>query len=81
MQRKKRRELEKEISKRNLQKEWTQEKNNLKQVQCFGSGFNQVSGPVSGFRIRIREGKMTDKNREKLKKFHVLKCWMFSLEG
>jgi hypothetical protein len=31
--------------------------------------------------IRIQEGKMTHKNREKFKKFHVLKCLMFSLEA
>jgi hypothetical protein len=26
-------------------------------LQCFGSGFNQVSGSGSGIRIRIQEGK------------------------
>jgi hypothetical protein len=32
------------------------------------------------FGIRIQEGKMTHKNR-KIKKFHVLKCGIFSFEG
>jgi hypothetical protein len=53
--------------------------------QCFGSGsgFNQVSGSGSGFeiRIRIQEGKNDLQKKEKIKKFHVLKCWMFSFEG
>jgi hypothetical protein len=43
-------------------------------MQCFGSGFNQVSG------YRYRRAKMTHK-KEKVKKFHVLKCWMFSVKG
>jgi hypothetical protein len=34
--------------------------------QCFGSGFNQVSGPTQ---------------IEKIKKFHVLKFWMCSFAG
>jgi hypothetical protein len=38
------------------------------------SGFN---GSVSG----SGKAKMTHKNREKNKKFHVLKSWMFSFEG
>jgi hypothetical protein len=29
---------------------------------------------------RSRRAKMTDKNRKKVKKYHVLKCWMFSFE-
>jgi hypothetical protein len=41
-----------------------------------GSGFNQVSGSVSG----SRRAKKTHKNT-KIMKFHVLKCWMFSFEG
>jgi hypothetical protein len=28
-----------------------------------------------------RRAKMTHKNRNKLRNFHVLKCWMFSFEG
>jgi hypothetical protein len=45
--------------------------------QCFGSGFNQVSVSGSG----SSRAKMAHKNRKKLKKFNVLKCWMFSFEG
>jgi hypothetical protein len=30
---------------------------------------------------RPKEVKKTHINREKVKKFHVLKCWMFSFEG
>ncbi len=45
--------------------------------QCFGSGFNQVNGsvpdPDSG-------GPKRPTKMEKIKKFHVLKCWMFSFE-
>jgi hypothetical protein len=52
--------------------------------QCFesgirirmGSGFYQVSGYVSG----SRRQKLTNKG-EKITKFHVLKCWVFSFEG
>jgi hypothetical protein len=49
----------------------------------IGSRFNKVSGSVSGsgFGIRIKKAKMTHKNRKKIKKFHVLKCWMFSFRG
>jgi hypothetical protein len=49
----------------------------------FGSGFNQVSGSKSGFgnRIRIQEGKNDPQKYKKVKKFHVLKCAMFSFEG
>jgi hypothetical protein len=32
-------------------------------------------------RIQIKRGKMTHKSRKKIKKFHVLKCWMFSFES
>ncbi len=45
--------------------------------QGFGSGFKQVSGSGSG----SRRAKMTHKKVEKIKKFHVLKCWMFSFES
>ncbi len=47
--------------------------------QCFGSGldrFKQVNGSGSV----SRRSKMIYKNRKKVKKFHVLKCWMFSFE-
>jgi hypothetical protein len=49
----------------------------------FGSGFNQVSGSgsVFGIRIRIQEGKNDPQKKKKIKKFHVLKCWMFSFES
>jgi hypothetical protein len=43
-------------------------------VFWIGSGFNQIIG--SG----CRRVKMTHKNRKKVKKFYVLKCWMFSFE-
>jgi len=34
----------------------------------------------SGQWIRIREGKNDPQKWEKIKKFHVLECWMFSFE-
>jgi hypothetical protein len=40
---------------------------------------DSVLDPDSGF--GYRKEKMTHKNRKKVKKFHVLKCWMFSFEG
>jgi hypothetical protein len=40
-------------------------------------GFNQAIESESG----SRRAKMTHKNRKKIKKFHVLKCWMFSFKG
>jgi hypothetical protein len=47
-------------------------------IPCFGSGFYQVSGSRLGNRIRIHE----DKNDpQKVKKFYVFKCWMFSFES
>jgi hypothetical protein len=50
--------------------------------QACGSGsrFNGVPGSVSGFatRIRIQEGKNDPQKIEKIKKFHVLKFWMFT---
>jgi len=42
------------------------------------SGFDQVKGSVSA--SGSRRTKITNKNG-KNKKFLVLKCWMFSLEG
>jgi hypothetical protein len=39
------------------------------------------SGSVFGIWIRIQEGKNDPQNEEKLKKYHVLKCWMFSFES
>jgi hypothetical protein len=49
----------------------------LSPYQCFrsGSGFNQVS-----IWIRIQEGKNEPQKLYVIKKFHVLKCWMFSFE-
>jgi hypothetical protein len=32
-------------------------------------------------RIRIQKGKNDHKKKKKVKKFHVLNCWMFSFEG
>jgi hypothetical protein len=32
-------------------------------------------------RIRIQEGKNDPQKLKKIKKFHVLKCWMFSFES
>jgi hypothetical protein len=48
-------------------------------MQGFGSesGFNHISGSISG--SGSRRAKMTTKV-EKIMKFHVLKCWMFSVE-
>jgi hypothetical protein len=40
-----------------------------------GSGINQVNGSGSS------RAKMTPTKVEKIKKFHVLKCWMFSLRA
>jgi hypothetical protein len=44
----------------------------------IGSGFNQFSGSGFGIQIRIQEGK---NDPRKKKRFHVLKCLMFSDEG
>jgi hypothetical protein len=61
--------------------------------QCFGfgSGLDQYSvrsvhpdtNPDSESRSGFgsKTAKKTRKNGEKFKKFHVLKCWMFSFEG
>jgi hypothetical protein len=38
-----------------------------------------VSG--SGFGIQIQEGKNDPQKYKHIKKFHVLKCWMFSFES
>ncbi len=43
--------------------------------QCY------CSVPCFGFRSGYRRAKITYKNKKKVKKFHVLKCWMFSFEG
>jgi hypothetical protein len=51
-------------------------------MQCFGSGSEIILG--GWIRIRIQQdsrAKMTQKYKKKLKKFHVLKCWMFYFEG
>jgi hypothetical protein len=61
-------------------------------VTAFGAVLATVSDPdldwiriQSGQWIRIRiliqEGKKTHKKVEKIEKFHVLKCWMFSFVG
>jgi len=52
------------------------------QIQ-IGSRFNWVCGSGSGFgiQIRIQEDKIDQQNKEKVKKLHVLKRWMFFLEG
>ena len=47
----------------------------------IGSEFNQVSGSGFGIRIRTQEGKNDPQKQKKIKKFHVLKCWMVSFEG
>jgi hypothetical protein len=39
-----------------------------------------LSGHLIRIRVRIRRAKRTHKNK-KNKKFHILKCWMFSFEG
>ncbi len=53
-----------------------------KGIQSFASrsGFNQVSGSRSGFRIRIRiqEGKNYPQKLKKARKFHAFKYWMLS---
>jgi hypothetical protein len=53
--------------------------------QSFGSRINQVSGSGSVFgiriRIRIQDGKNDPPKKKTVKKFHVLKCWMFSFES
>ena len=46
----------------------------------IGSGFNQVSDSVYGFRIGI-QAKMTHESEKKIRKFHVLRCWMFFFES
>ncbi len=44
-------------------------KKHEKQIQFFRSG------------IRIQGGKNDPQNQKKIKKFHVLKCWMFSFKA
>jgi hypothetical protein len=39
------------------------------------------SGSAIWMRIKIQEGKMTYKNRKKVRNFHVFKNWMFSFKG
>jgi hypothetical protein len=39
------------------------------------------SDPDSIRSVDSTRAKITYKNREKIKKFHVFKCWMFSFEG
>ncbi len=48
-----------------------------------GSGSGSGSGSVFGIRIRIQEGKNDPQMTkvEKIGKFHVLNCWMFSFES
>jgi hypothetical protein len=57
MQRKGEENKKRRLVKEKCKKNGRRKKTNLNQVQYFGSGFNQVSGSISGFRIRIREGK------------------------
>jgi hypothetical protein len=39
-------------------------------------GIYQVSGPKSGFGIRIQKGK---NDQQKIKKFNFLKCWIMDV--
>jgi hypothetical protein len=48
-------------------------------LQCFGSGFIQVSGSGFGIRIRIQEVK-NDRNRKK-REISCFEVLMFSFEG
>jgi hypothetical protein len=41
--------------------------------------FNSKS--ESGIRVRKQEGENDPQKWEKIKKFNVLNCWMFSVEG
>ncbi len=55
--------------------------------RSLGSGFGldpdliRSVDPDSESGSGSRRVKMTHKIRKKIKKFHVLKCWMFSFEG
>ncbi len=46
----------------------------------IGSVFSQVNGSI-WIRIRIQEGKNGPQKQKKIKKFHVLKCLVFSFES
>jgi hypothetical protein len=54
------------------------------QNQACGSGSEldpdsiRSMDPDPVFGIRIQEGKNDQQKKKKIKKFHVLKCWMFS---
>jgi hypothetical protein len=59
-------------------------KNSVFRIRIWiGSGFNQVSGSVSGFgiQIRIQEGKNYPQKNKKIQKINVLRCRIFSFEG
>jgi hypothetical protein len=43
---------------------------------------NRVANPdLHLFELRIQKGKIDPQRKKKVKKFHVLKCWMFSFKG
>jgi hypothetical protein len=44
-------------------------------IQCSGSGSGLIQ--VSGSGSESRRAKINHKNREKVRKFHVMKCWIF----
>jgi hypothetical protein len=70
-----------------LEKEQTKQKSSgLQELKAQRYSIEDKSRSVNlplGFRIRIRiqEGKYDPQKEKKLKKFHVLKCWMFSFES
>ncbi len=47
----------------------------------IGSGFKQVIGSAFGIQIRIQMDTNDPQKQEKVKNFHVLKCWMVSFGG
>ncbi len=47
-------------------------------VQVSFTKLTSLLKAVFLFRIRIQEGKSDPEKQEKIKKFYVLKCWMFS---
>jgi hypothetical protein len=51
--------------------------------QCFGSGLDpdSIRSVDPDSESGSRRAKITHKNRIMLRKFHVLKCWMFSFDG
>jgi hypothetical protein len=65
------------------------EKNFERQVQVtrslsdpdWISSVDPYPDPDSESGSKSRRAKITQKNRKKVKKFHVLKCWMFSFDG